>query len=83
MAILPHFLIGTTHALCLISMRKSLYTVAAMAVLAGGVFTTGCEVHHEESDHPNFFGGHTETDKTTVDTPGGDVHVDTKTTHTD
>ncbi|HEX3359068.1 MAG TPA: hypothetical protein VHS31_18960 [Tepidisphaeraceae bacterium] len=64
-------------------MRKTLFTLAAIMFVAGGAFMTGCEVHHEESDHPNLLGGHTEHEKTTVTTPDGSVHAESHTTHTD
>jgi len=39
--------------------------------LSGIGFTTGCEIHHTETDHPNLLGGETHDSETTIKNPDG------------
>jgi hypothetical protein len=59
---------------------KFVKTLVLAATLCAGVYVTGCEVSHTESDKPGLFGGNKHEESTTVKNP---VTGDTSTTHTE
>jgi hypothetical protein len=50
---------------------KYLTLITLGLALSGIGFTTGCEIHHTETDKPNLFGGSTHESDTTVKNPDG------------
>jgi len=62
---------------------KLLTSLFLAAALCGGIYTTGCETQHSESDKPTLTGGNKHEETTTTRNPiTGDVntsHTETKT----
>jgi hypothetical protein len=63
---------------------KYLTTLTLGLAMLGFGLTSGCTVHHEESDKPSLLGGENHESKTTVTDPAGNTvyHSDDK-THSD
>lgn len=59
---------------------KVITPVLLTASLCLGIYMTGCETSHTESDKPGFFGGQTHEETTTTKNP---ITGDTSTTHTE
>ena len=59
---------------------KTLNAFLLAASLCSGVFVTGCEVSHSESDKPGLFGGHKHEETTTTKNP---ITGETSTSHTE
>lgn len=54
--------------------------VVLMAALCIGMYCTGCETSHTETDKPGLFGGHKHEETTTTKNP---ITGETTTTHTE
>ncbi len=52
---------------------KYLTTLTLGMALFGFGFTSGCTVHHEDTDKQGLLGGETHESKTTVQDPGGNT----------
>jgi disulfide bond formation protein DsbB len=59
---------------------KAITTVLIAASLGLGIYVTGCETSHTESDKPGFFGGQTHEETTTTKNP---ITGDLSSTHTE
>ena len=59
---------------------KTLSAFVLAACLCGGIYTTGCETSHTESDKPGLFGGNKHEETTTTKNP---VTGDVSTSHTE
>ena len=59
---------------------KTVSAILLCLTLISGIYTTGCDVHHTETDKPNLLGGHTHEEQTTVTNP---VTGDTSTSKTE
>ena len=55
-------------------------TLLLAATLCAGLYITGCETSHTESDKDTLFGGHKHTETTTTKNP---VTGDTNVSHTE
>ena len=59
---------------------KSICSIAMAAALFAGVYTTGCQTSHSETDKPGLFGGQKHEETTTTKNP---ITGDTSTSHTE
>ena len=59
---------------------KTLSAIVLSLTLVAGLYTTGCETHHTETDKPNLLGGHTHEETTTTRNP---ITGDTSVSHTE
>lgn len=59
---------------------KAIGTVLLAIGLTCGLYGTGCEVSHTESDKPTLLGGHKHEETTTTKNP---ITGETSTTHTE
>ena len=59
---------------------KTASAILLVLTLCAGLYTTGCETSHSESDKPGLFGGHKHEETTTTKNP---VTGDVNTTHTE
>ena len=58
---------------------KIFTSLLVAASLCSGLYLTGCETSHTESDKPGFFGGHKHEETTTTKNPiTGDVSTSHK-----
>jgi hypothetical protein len=69
--------------LCLSYLETLMKTVSALLLamtLCSGIYLTGCETSHSESDKPGLFGGNKHEETTTTKNP---ITGDTNTTHSE
>jgi hypothetical protein len=59
---------------------KTLSAFILAAALCGGIYTTGCQTSHTETDKPGLLGGETHQETTTTKNP---VTGDVSTSHTE
>ena len=59
---------------------KLLCLLAMASMLCLGMFTTGCQTSHSETDTPRLFGGNTHEETTVTKNP---ITGDTSVTHTE
>ena len=62
------------------NIKKALTPFILAAALCGGIYTTGCETQHTESDKPTLLGGEKHEETTTTKNP---ITGDVNTTHTE
>lgn len=59
---------------------KTIKTLVLAMTLCSGLYVTGCQTSHSESDKPGLFGGHKHEETTTTKNP---ITGDVNTSHTE
>jgi hypothetical protein len=59
---------------------KAISTLLLAVSLCSGIYVTGCETSHSESDKPGLLGGHKHEETTTTKNP---ITGDTSTSHSE